>query len=115
MFKCDKCGHLTKSGEKEYDLDVALFNFKKFFPENPETIVEKRIEHLMVPETEYEIKTPFSDSEPNTLFVCGSYEYNEYIYIIYGGGDTYIMAARVRKEELLSALEESELKNPFIK
>lgn len=107
-------GNWHKSGEKEYDLDAALFDFSRFSPDHPEQLVVGRIEPLMVPQTRYERESPFSASEPNTLFTCGTYEYKDWIYIIYGGGDTYIMAARVNRQELLEALENAPDGNPYV-
>lgn len=101
-------GNYLRSGEREYDLDAAIFNFADFTPTNPTVVVEKRIDRLMVPETETEIRAPYSDSVANVLFTCGSYEYQGYIYIVYGGGDTFILAARVHKQTLLDALEQSD-------
>ncbi len=101
-------GNVLLSGEREYDLDAAIFDFARFSPTNPTALVEKRLDRLMVPETKYEIAAPYSDSVANVLFTCGSYEYNGDIIIVYGGGDTYIMAARVRKQTLLGYLERSD-------
>jgi predicted GH43/DUF377 family glycosyl hydrolase len=98
----------------QYDLHAAIFNMKKFDPIQPHLIVEKRIEPLMVPETKIEIDRPFSDSVGNVLFTCGTYEYNGYIYIIYGGGDSFIMAARVNKIQLLECLEKRDDSNPYL-
>ena len=61
----------------------------------------------MVPETETELRAPFSDSVANVLFTCGAYEYGGDLYIIYGGGDTFIMAARVPVQTLLEHLQMS--------
>jgi predicted GH43/DUF377 family glycosyl hydrolase len=101
-------GNSLRSGEREYDLDAAIFNFAHFSPAAPAAIVEKRLDRFMVPETEYEVSAPFSDSVANVLFTCGTYEFGEHLYIVYGGGDTFIMAARVRKQALLDALAVSE-------
>ncbi len=100
-------GNELCSGGREYDLDAAIFNFEQFSPSDPTALVEKRLDRLMVPETEYERAAPFSDSVANVLFTCGTYEYNGDIYIVYGGGDTYIMAAKVNRQTLLAALESS--------
>lgn len=102
-------GNNLRSGGREYDLDAAIFDFERFSPADPAAIVTARLDRFMAPETEYEIRAPFSDSVANVLFTCGSYELNGYIYIIYGGGDSYTMAARVRKQELIDSLEERPL------
>ena len=68
-------GNFHNNGEKEYDLNAALFDFSKFDSDNIPAIVTSRIEPLMVPNTEYETKAAGTDSEANTIFTCGSYEY----------------------------------------
>lgn len=97
-------GHLLHSGDKWYDLHAALFDFKNFDPNHPSGIVEKRIERLMVPETEYERKSVSSDGVPNVVFTCGSYEYRDDIYILYGAADCYTLGAKVNKQALADAL-----------
>ena len=97
-------GNFLTTGEKIYHLDAAIFDFSRFSPSDPSTIVESRLDRFMVPETDWEIKAPFSDSVSNVVFACGAYEYGPHIYIIYGGGDTYIMAARVERQSLLEHL-----------
>jgi predicted GH43/DUF377 family glycosyl hydrolase len=100
-------GNRLLSGDREYDLDAAIFNFNRFDPADPTSLVEARIDRLMVPETETELRAPFSDSVANVLFTCGAYEYDGDLYIIYGGGDTFIMAARTPLRLLLDHLERS--------
>ena len=108
-------GNYLNEQVREYDLDVALFDFNQFDPAHPDSVVTKRLEPFMVPETEAEIKAPFADSVANVLFACGSYVYQGDIYIIYGGGDTYTMAARVNQKTLLDYLMACDLSNPFLK
>ncbi|MCC6442729.1 MAG: hypothetical protein IT210_04625 [Armatimonadetes bacterium] len=107
-------GNWLKNGLRQYDLDAAIFDFRNFSSHHPAAVVEKRLEPLMVPETEAEVKAPFSDSVANVLFICGSYEYQRYIYMLYGGGDTYTLAARIEKEALLDCLEKSDNANPYV-
>lgn len=97
-------GNLSATGERLYTLDAVLLNFERFDPKNPESIVESRLDAFMVPTTPYEIEGPYPDSVGNVLFSCGAYEKDGDIYIIYGGGDTYVMAARVNRNELLEAM-----------
>ena len=60
----------------------------------------------MVPQTPYEREGPYPDSVGNVLFTCGAYERGDGdIRIIYGGGDTYVLAADVSKFELLAAMK----------
>jgi len=98
----------------QYDLHSAVLDMKKFDPADPSKIVESRLEPFMVPETEVEINSPFPDSVGNVLFTCGTYEYKGFIYIIYGGGDSYILAARVNKQKLLDELKKTNRINPYI-
>lgn len=107
-------GNFLGAKKREYDLAAAIFNFNNFSPDDPQRVVEKRLEHFMVPEVEHEIRGPSRQSVGNVVFTCGSYEYGDYIYIIYGGADTYTLAARVKKSELLAWIEERDLSNPFV-
>jgi len=105
-------GNYLKSGKREYDMDAAIFNFQNFSPDNPAGIVEKRLEHLMVPETDWEKN---SETSLDIVFPEGSYEYHDEIYIVYGAGDVYVSAAWVNKKTLLRYLEKSDNANPFVK
>lgn len=98
-------GHVLNSGEKWYDLHAAIFNFNGFDPANPGKIIEKRLERLLIPETHHERVSISSDGVSNVVFTCGCYEYNGYIYILYGGADCHTLAARIRKDSLLDAIE----------
>jgi predicted GH43/DUF377 family glycosyl hydrolase len=100
-------GNHLDSGAHAYQLDAAIFDFSRFDPSNPRQIVESRLDRILTPETPYEIQAPFADSVANAVFTCGSYVHNGYVYIVYGGGDTYTMAARIRMEELLTRLSEA--------
>lgn len=100
-------GHIQHNGRREYHLDAAIFNFQDLDPTHPERIVEARIDRIMAPETDTEVNGPFPDSVANVLFTCGSYVYHDDLYILYGGGDTFVMSARVKMQALLEALEES--------
>jgi len=81
-----------------------VLNFNDFDPKNPERVVESRLDRLMTPQTRWEIEGPYPDSVGNVLFSCGAFERNGEIYVIYGGGDTYVMAARLNKAEVLAAM-----------
>jgi predicted GH43/DUF377 family glycosyl hydrolase len=105
-------GHFLRDGRREYDIDAAIFNFTDFDPSHPERIVEARIDRLMVPETDCEVNGPFPDSVANVLFICGSYVYRGDLYILYGGGDTFVMSARVNFASLLEALERESTRQP---
>jgi len=97
-------GHLLNCGNKWYDLHAALFNFNNFDPKNPGAIIERRVERLMVPETEHELNSVSTDGVSNVVFTCGSYEYKGDIYILYGAADCCTLAAKINKQELVDAL-----------
>jgi predicted GH43/DUF377 family glycosyl hydrolase len=101
-------GHILNSGSKWYDLHADLFNFNNFDPHKPANIIEKCLEKLLAPETPYERESISREGVANVVFTCGSYEYNGDIYILYGGADSCTLAAKVRKDELLDAIENSE-------
>lgn len=106
-------GNSRPDGLLEYDLDVAMLDLTRL-PKGPGAIVVSRIEHFMVPELPAELASQSSLQVQNVLFACGSYVYRGFLYIIYGGADTYTMAARVRVSEVVSALEAADLENPFL-
>jgi len=97
-------GHRGLDGSRFYTLGCMLLNFNRLDTKHPEKIVEARIDHFMIPETKWEIEGPFPDSVGNVLFTCGAFELNDDICILYGGGDTFVMAAMIAKSELLSAM-----------
>ncbi|OPZ82158.1 MAG: hypothetical protein BWY76_02798 [bacterium ADurb.Bin429] len=99
-------GHFHRDGRREYDLDAAIFNFDRFDPARPDRLLEARLDRIMVPETDTEVNGPFPDSVANVLFTCGTYVYQDDLYILYGGGDTYVMSARLKLAALLDRLEE---------
>jgi predicted GH43/DUF377 family glycosyl hydrolase len=76
-------------------------------PASPSRIIEKCLERILVPETVYEKQTVVADGVANVVFTCGCYEYKDFIYMIYGGADSCTLAARVKKNILLAALENS--------
>lgn len=95
-------GNYLESGARDYFANYALLDFRKFDTEYPERIVEWRTEAVLIPETNYELKSPWPHEKTlNCVFPCGSYEFNGDIYLIYGGADAYVLAARLNKEDLL--------------
>ena len=64
-----------------------------------------RMDDIMRPETDFEVHGPFPDSVANVVFACGSYVYDGWLYLVYGGGDSYILAARLRFDTLVNELE----------
>lgn len=107
-------GNSNAAGSMEYDLDAGLLDLREA-QRDPASVVLGRIEHFMVPETPEELRSESSLQVQNVLFACGSYEYKEHLYIIYGGADTYLLAARVKTAELRAALENADCANPFVK
>ncbi len=107
-------GNSHADGRMEYDLDAALFDMS-YLPEGAAAVVRSRIEHLMVPETPAELSSQSTLQVQNVLFTCGSYEFRGYIYIVYGGADTYTLVARVEKNALVAVLETADLQNPFVR
>jgi predicted GH43/DUF377 family glycosyl hydrolase len=107
-------GNSAPQGKMEYDLDAAIFDMERL-PNGVASIVTSRLEHFMVPETPAELRSESSLQVQNVLFACGSYEYGGYIYIVYGGADTYTLVARVEKSALIEAVENADLTNPFLK
>ncbi len=107
-------GNLLNGKDLEYDLGAALLDFNVYRPDDPASLVVSRLEPLMVPETPAELRSKSQLQVGNVLFTCGSYEYQDWIYIIYGGADTYTLAARVKKQVLLESLEKANTDNPFL-
>jgi len=97
-------GNWLTEKDREYDVDAAIVDLSRWSADNPGDVVLHRIDRLMVPETDYEFAAPVADSVGNVLFPCGSYEYRGDLYIIYGAADTYVMASKVHKRQLLDAL-----------
>ncbi len=102
-------GNYLPEHRRKYVLDAFLYDFERGDLRRPETLVAARLDDFMRPETEFEVKGPFADSVGNVLFCCGAYVYDGWLYLVYGGGDSFILAARVRLAELLCALEERAL------
>jgi len=102
-------GHSNTLRDRLYHLDAAIFNFKDLSSPSSKVQVECTVNELMMPETEAEVHAPYEDSVGNVVFSCGTYEYNDYIYIVYGGGDTYILGARILKQALLDDLADAKV------
>ena len=99
-------GNLLSDGQREYHLDAALLNMNRFEPNDPAAILEARIDRILTTETDWEIQAPFSDSVANVVFSCGTYVYGQDLYVVYGGGDTFILAARTNLANLVEQLEQ---------
>ncbi|MGV3616802.1 MAG: hypothetical protein ACO1SV_15860 [Fimbriimonas sp.] len=98
-------GNYLSGDQKKYVLDAFLYDFNGWDPERPETLVAARMDDVMRPETDFEVNGPFPDSVANVVFTCGSYIHDGWLYIVYGGGDSFILAARIRFDRLVEELE----------
>jgi predicted GH43/DUF377 family glycosyl hydrolase len=106
-------GNKLNDTDREYDTNAALLDFAGWDGVKPETLVRARIEPLMAPETPAELRSRSPLQVGNVLFACGSYVFEDWLYLIYGGADTYTLAARVRMDTLLQALRAGDVNNPF--
>jgi len=98
-------GNYLADKQRKYVLDAFLYDFNKWDPENPSTLVAARMDDVMRPETDFEVRGPFEDSVANVVFTCGSYVHDGWLYVVYGGGDSFILAARINFDLLVSELE----------
>jgi len=96
-------GSYFKDKYRQYDACVALLDFNLYSEDKPENIVIKRIEPLMVPETEWEIN---KDLRIDIVFPMGAFIYKEDIIFTYGAGDRYTCAAKIPLNEILQTLQE---------
>ena len=106
-------GNYLNQTDRVYDAGAAIFDFDRFDADDLSKLVTARYEPLMVPETPAELRSRSRLQVGNVLFVCGSYEYKGWLYMVYGGADTYTLAARVEIDPLVRALEEEGLRNPY--
>jgi predicted GH43/DUF377 family glycosyl hydrolase len=98
-------GNYFPGERRKYVLDAFLYDFNDWDPARPETLVKARLDDFMRPETDFEVKGPFHDSVANVVFACGAYVHDGWLYLVYGGGDSFILAARLRFDTLVQALE----------
>jgi len=89
-------GNYINDTDREYDLAAALLDFDRLDPRQPGSLTAARVEPLMVPETPAELRSHSQLQVGRVLFACGSYEYRGWVYIIYGGADTYTLTAANR-------------------
>lgn len=99
-------GNYYATGERDYYAGYAILNFNKLDINNPESIVEARCDCMLVPETPYELNSPWPHGKNlNCVFPAGSCEYGDDLILLYGGADAYVLGARVKKQELVAFLE----------
>jgi predicted GH43/DUF377 family glycosyl hydrolase len=104
-------GHLVShrmlhgSHDLYYTACVAIFDFDNFDPQHPERIVGRRLENIIVPETTWEMECYARHGVPKVVFLTGNYEYDGWIWFVYGASDTFVCVARTRRDELVDAIE----------
>jgi len=101
-------GNYLEGKRRKYVLDAFLYDFNHWDPAHPSSIVRARMDDFMRPETDFEVKGPYPDSVANVVFACGAYVYDGWLYLVYGGGDSFILAARLRLKDLMTPLEDLE-------
>lgn len=101
-------GNYLEDGSRYYVLDAYLLDFNKFDLENPERIVVGRMDGFLRPETDFEIHGPSPDSVGNVVFSCGNYVHDGWLYVVYGGGDSCTLGARIKLDVLVAALEKTD-------
>jgi len=104
-------GNYISGTRRKYVLDAFLYDFNAWDPNDPSSIVRARMDDFMRPETDFEVFGPYPDSVANVVFACGAYEYDGWLYLVYGGGDSFILAARLRMDELVGQLLDIEEAN----
>ncbi len=98
-------GNFFPGKRRKYVLDAFLYDFNDWDPSRPETLIKARLDDFMRPETDFEVRGPFPESVANVVFACGAYVHDGWLYLVYGGGDSFILAARLRFDDLVGALE----------
>jgi len=104
-------GNYLEGKRRKYVLDAFLYDFNQWDHRQPSSIMRARMDDFMRPETDFEVNGPYPDSVANVVFACGAYVYDGWLYLVYGGGDSFILAARLRLEDLLGRLEDLERLN----
>ena len=98
-------GNRRATGERDYIAGYAVLNFNGFDVSDPSTLLESRYEGVLTPQTLYELNSPWPHEKTlNCVFPCGSYEHGGDVYLVYGGADAYVLAARTPKTDLLARL-----------
>lgn len=98
-------GNFIAEKKRKYVLDAFLYDFNHWNPVKPGSLVVGRFDDMMRPETDFELYGDSPDSVGNVLFACGTYVHDGWLYIPYGGGDTCVLAARLRFDDLVEQIE----------
>jgi len=98
-------GNYIAGQKRKYVLDAFLYDFNNWNPSRPESLVMGRFDDMMRPETDFELYGSSPDGVGNVLFACGTYVHDGWLYIPYGGGDTCVLAARLRFNDLVDQIE----------
>jgi len=91
--------HGVSKYDSQYRIGAAIMEIQ---PEGDLDVTHRLPYPILEPEEEYE----HNGYRPGTVFVCGSVEDNEKIYLYYGAADQYCAGAFVSKQKLLKGLEE---------
>jgi len=87
-------GNKTEEDGREYCLGIAVTDFNSLKP------IVKRYEPIFRPETDYEITGDVHLGVNNVVFICGAYCYGEDIIFPYGGADSVVLGARIKRSEI---------------
>lgn len=94
------------SGQKIFGIEAVLLD-----KENPQKIIGRTREPLMVPQEKYELQ----GIVPNVIFPSGGLIENEELYIYYGAADTCCALATCKIKDLLDKLKENPDQIPKLK
>lgn len=95
-------GHLTHDQIREYDLAVALIDFKQADP------IVSRIEPIMRPSRTLERRGDPKLGVDNVLFTCANYLWGSRLIVPYAGADSRIFGATLPLDRLLAVLEQND-------
>jgi predicted GH43/DUF377 family glycosyl hydrolase len=92
-------GNKTEGDGREYDLRIAIADF-----DSP-TLITKRNEPIFCPGTDCEIKGDVHLGVNSVVFICGAYYYGEDVIFPYGGADSVVLGAKIKRSEIDSLLQ----------
>ncbi len=87
-------GNRTSDGAREYDLGLAIADFREA------GTIQKRIDPWVRPESPAETQGDASLGLGNVLFICGAYFYSGDLYFPYAGADSVVLGGMVKGSEL---------------